>query len=71
MKTAHSSLLAKYWVISRIKVRLNKLISLCFIRFWGNVVYSVEKSYVDNLEALKVLDLNLFTTLLTFVIDQK
>ena len=47
---AHSSLQAKYWVFSRINVRLIKLISLSFIRWWGNVVYSVEKSYVDNLE---------------------
>ena len=50
MKKAHSSLQAKYWVFSRLNVRLIKSISLSFIRWWGNVVYSVEKSYVDNLE---------------------
>ena len=53
VKKAHSSLQAKYWVFSRINVRLIKSISLSFIRWWGNVVYSVEKSYVDNLEAWK------------------
>ena len=35
------------------------------------MVYSVEKSYVDNLEALKFLDLNLLTTSLAFLIYQK
>ena len=34
--------------------QINKLI----FRWCGNVVWSVEKSYVDNLEALKILDLN-------------
>ena len=37
----------------------------------SNVVYSVEKSYVDNLEAWKFLDLNLLRTSLEFLIDQK
>ena len=54
MKKAHSSLQAKYWVFSQINVRLITSISLSFIRWWDNVVYSVEKSYVDILEALKV-----------------
>ena len=51
-------------------VRLIKPISLSFIRRCGNVVYSVEKSYVDHLEALKFLDLNLVRTSLEFLIDQ-
>ena len=46
---------ANYWVFSRMNVRLIKSISLSFIRWWGNVVYSVEKSYVDNFEAWKFL----------------
>ena len=71
VKKAHSSLQDKYWVFSRINVRLIKSISLSFIRWWGNVVYSVEKSYVDNLEAWKFLDLNLLRTALEFLIDQK
>ena len=61
---------AKYWVFSRITIRLIKSINLSFIRWWGNVVYSVEKSYVDNLEAWKFLDLNLLRTSLEFLIDQ-
>ena len=69
MKKADSSLQAKYWVFSRINVRLIKSIS--FIKWWGNVVYSVEKSYVDNLEAWKFLVLNLLRTSLEFLIDQK
>ena len=71
VKKAQSSLQAKYWVFSRMNVRLIKSISLSFIRWWGNVVYSVEKSYVDNLEAWKFLDLNLLRTSLEFLIDQK
>ena len=34
------------------------------------MVYSVEKSYVDNLEALKFLYLTLLRTSLEFLIDQ-
>ena len=68
---AHSSLQTKYLVFSWINVRLIKSISLSFIRWWGNVVYSAEKSYVDNLEAWKVIDLNLLRTSLEFLIDQK
>ena len=37
----------------------------------SNVIYSVEKAYADNLEALKLLDLNLLRNLLEFLIDQK
>ena len=71
VKKAHSSLQANYWVFSRINVWLIKSIRLSFIRWWGNVVYSVEKSYVDNLEAWKFLDLILLRTSLEFLIDQK
>ena len=67
---AYFSLQDKYWVFSRINVRLFKSISLSFIRWWGNVVYSVEKSYVNNLEAWKFLDLNLLRLSLEFLIDQ-
>ena len=35
------------------------------------MVYDVEKSYVDNLEALKILDLNLLRTAFEFLIGQK
>ena len=56
-------------VFSRINVRLIKSISLSFLRWCGNVVYSVENSYVDNLEAWKFLDLNLLRTSLEFLID--
>ena len=71
VKKAHSSLQAKYCVFYRINVRLIILINLSFIRRWGNVVYSVEKSYVDNLEAWKFLDLNLLRTSMEFLIDKK
>ena len=72
MKKALSSLQAKYWIFSLLNVKLIKSISISFIRWWGNIVYSVEKSYVDNLEALKFLDLNLLrTSLIEFLIDQK
>ena len=47
---------------------VNKFI---LIRWCGNEVYSVEKSDVDNLEALKPLDLHLFRTSLELFIDQK
>ena len=52
------------------KVRLIKSVSLSYIRWWGNVVYSVEKSYVDNLEAWKVLDLKLLRTPLEFLLTK-
>ena len=35
------------------------------------MVYSLEKSYVENLEAFEFLDLNLLRTSLEFLIDQK
>ena len=37
----------------------------------GQVVYNVEKSYVDKLEARKPRDYSLFNTSHEFLIDQK
>ena len=68
-KKAHSSLQDKYLVFIVINVRLIKSISLSFIGWWDNVVHSVQKSYVDNLEALKFLHLNLLSTSLEFLND--
>ena len=44
---------------------------ISLIGWWGNVVYSVEKSQIDNLEAFKPLDFNLLRTSLEVFIDQK
>ena len=38
---------------------------------WGKVVYNVEKSYVDKLDARKPRDFSLFNTSHEFLIDQK
>ena len=38
---------------------------------WGKVVYNVEKSYVDRLDARKPRDFNLFMTSHESLTDQK
>ena len=71
IRSEESAFFVASQIFPRKDVRLIKSSSLSFIRCWGNVVYSVEKSFVDNLEALKFLDLNLLRTSLEFSIDQK
>ena len=53
------------WKVSSIKST-----SLSLIRLWGKVVYYVEKSYVDKLDARKPRDFSLFSTSHEFLIDQ-
>ena len=48
-----------------------KSTSLSLIRLWVKVVYNVEKSYVDKLDARKPRDFSLFNTSHEFLIDQK
>ena len=45
--------------------------STSLIRLWGKVVYNVEKSYVDRLDARQPRDFNLFITSHEFFIEQK
>ena len=53
------------------KVRSIKYTCLSLIRLWGKIVYNVEKSYVDKLDAQKPRDFSLFNTSHEFLIDQK
>ena len=48
-----------------------KSTSLSLIRLRGKVVYHVEKSYVEKLDARKPRDFSLFNTSHEFLIDQK
>ena len=55
-----------FWKVLSIKSTI-----LSLIRLWGRVVYNVEKSYVDKLDARKPRDFSLFNTSHEFLIDQK
>ena len=54
-----------------LKVLSIKSTNLSLIRLWGKVVFNVEKSYVDKLDARKPRDFRLFNTSHEFLIDQK
>ena len=53
------------------KILSVKSSGLSLIRLWGKVVFKVEKSYVDRLDAQKPPDFSLFNTSYECLIDQK
>ena len=66
----HSYYYKQYKEASLWKVLSIKSTNLSLIRLWGKVVYNVEKSYVDKVDAQKPRDFSLFNTSHDFLIYQ-